>query len=129
MNINNDAPFDFVDMYSRKDAIADGGQVEVTRLASKAGFRCPIFLTQGVYSQCVAVPEGAVTDEDKTERLLNLLIALRAAIFANGTEQVTFDLSVCEGGEGRAVNLIAVCGPLDIDDPKPALTIMLPEDE
>lgn len=128
MNIKNDSPFNIVDVYSRKDAIADGGQVEVTRLASKVGFKIPIFLTHGVYSQYVAVPEG-ITDQDEGGRLLDLFRVLKAAIFANGTERVTFQLDVRNGEKDETVNLVAVCGPLDIDNPKPALTVMLPEDE
>ena len=44
--------------YSRAQAIADGFQIEVTKTAQEAGIRFPVFITRGVYEQCVAVPPG-----------------------------------------------------------------------
>jgi hypothetical protein len=29
----------------------------------------------------------------------------------------------------RLIKLIATCGPLDIDDPQPAITIMMPDED
>jgi hypothetical protein len=29
----------------------------------------------------------------------------------------------------RLVKLVAMCGPLDIDDPAPAITVMLPDED
>ena len=29
----------------------------------------------------------------------------------------------------RLIKLIATCGPLDIDDPKPAITVMMPDED
>ena len=29
----------------------------------------------------------------------------------------------------RLIKLIATCGPLDIDDPQPAITVMLPDED
>jgi hypothetical protein len=29
----------------------------------------------------------------------------------------------------QLVKLIAVCGPLDIDDPQPAITVMMPDED
>ena len=29
----------------------------------------------------------------------------------------------------RLVKLIATCGPLDIDDPQPAITVMMPDED
>ena len=29
----------------------------------------------------------------------------------------------------RLVKLIATCGPLDIDDPQPAITLMMPDED
>jgi len=29
----------------------------------------------------------------------------------------------------RLVKLIATCGPLDIDDPRPAITVMMPDED
>ena len=29
----------------------------------------------------------------------------------------------------RLIKLVATCGPLDIDDPQPAITVMLPDED
>jgi hypothetical protein len=29
----------------------------------------------------------------------------------------------------RLIKLVAVCGPLDIDDPQPAITVMMPDED
>ena len=36
--------------------VADGFQIEVTKTAAEAGISIPVFITRGVYDQCVAVP-------------------------------------------------------------------------
>ena len=42
--------------YTRAHAIADGSQVDVTKLAQEAGIRFPVFLTRAVYDAYVTVP-------------------------------------------------------------------------
>ena len=49
--------------YTRSQAIADGFQIEVTKTAEEAGIRFPVFITRGVYEQCVAVPPGVTAQE------------------------------------------------------------------
>ena len=41
--------------YTRKQAIADGVQVDVTKTAQEAGIKFPVFLTRGVFETYVAV--------------------------------------------------------------------------
>lgn len=64
--------------YTRKEALADGVQVEVTQLAAEAGIRFPVFLTRAVHEKYVAVPEG-VEGQDETGRLWDILMVLRFA--------------------------------------------------
>ena len=42
--------------YSRSQAVADGVQVEVSKIAQEAGIRFPVFLTRAVYDAYVTVP-------------------------------------------------------------------------
>ena len=65
--------------YTRAQAVADGFQVEVTKTAQEAGIRFPVFITRGVYEQCVAVPPG-VTGQDEAGRLWDIVWMLRFAI-------------------------------------------------
>jgi hypothetical protein len=80
MNAKDSSPFgEVIYAYTRSQAVADGEQVEVSKLATEAGIRFPVFLTRGVYDQFVTVPAG-VEGQDETGRLWDILTMLRFAI-------------------------------------------------
>ena len=117
--------------YTRSQAVADGFQVEVTKTAAEAGIRFPIFLTRTVYDHFVTVPPG-VTGQDEAGRLWDILWMLRFAILRArpGVERLPVALYVRnDNRRSRLVKLIATCGPLDLDDPQPAITVMLPDED
>ena len=118
--------------YTRSQAIADGFQIEVTKTAQEAGIRFPVFITRGVYEQCVAVPPG-VTGQDEAGRVWDLVWMLRFAIIRSkpGTTRLTVALYVrnSDTQPARLTKLIATAGALDIDDPAPAITLMLPTED
>ena len=58
--------------YTRSQAIADGLQVEVSKVAEEAGIRFPVFLTRAVYDAYVTVPPG-VTAQDEAGRLWDVM--------------------------------------------------------
>ena len=127
-----ESPFgEVVYAYSRSQAVADGVQVEVTKTAQEAGIRFPVFLTRTVFESFVAVPEG-VGGQDEAGRLWDIVWMLRHAIRrANaGQSRLPFALYVRNDDRGpKLVKLIAACGPLDIDDPQTAITVMLPGED
>jgi hypothetical protein len=133
-NNNNTAePFGpVIYQYTRSQAIADGFQIEVTKTAQEAGIRFPVFITRGVYEQCVAVPPG-VTGQDEAGRLWDVVWMLRFAIIRSqpGTSRVTVALYVrnSDTRPPRLTKLIATAGAVDIDDPAPAITILLPDED
>jgi len=132
MNTDNDpSPFgEIVYSHTRSQAVADGFQVEVTKVSSEAGIKCPMFLTRDVFDNYVTVPEG-VTGQDEAGRLWDLVWMTRMAVLRapNGGERVLVQLHVRnDNGPPRLVILLAVCGPLDIDDPQPAFTLMMPDE-
>jgi hypothetical protein len=118
--------------YSRAQAVADGVQVEVTKTAHEAGIKFPVFITRGVFEQFVAVPPN-VTGQDEAGRLWDVVWMLRFAILRSrtGAWRVPVALYVRNSDTERAslVKLIAQIGPLDIDDPSPSITVMLPEED
>ena len=131
-NNNTDSPqWDVVYQYTRSQAIADGFQIEVTQTAQEAGIRFPVFITRGVYEQCVAVPPG-VTGQDEAGRLWDVVWLLRHAILRSrpGTSRLPFALYVrnSDTHPPRLTKLIATAGAVDIDDPAPAITLMLPDE-
>lgn len=117
--------------YTRAQAVADGFQVEVTKTAREAGITFPVFLTRSVFDAYVAVPPG-VTGQDEAGRLWDIVWMLRLAArrATAGKPRLMFALYVRNDNRAqRLVKLIATCGPLDIDDPQPAITVMLPDED
>jgi hypothetical protein len=58
--------------YTRAQAVADGFQVEVTKVAREAGITFPVFLTRTVFDAYVAVPPG-VEAQDEAGRLWDIV--------------------------------------------------------
>ena len=128
----NNHPFgEIVYSYTRKQAVADGFQVEVTKTAQEAGIRFPVFLTRAVFDAYLAVPKD-VTGQDESGRLWDIVWMLRFAIrkALSGQARLPFALYVRnDNRRPKLVKLIATCGTLDMDDPQPAITVMLPDED
>ena len=58
--------------YTRKQAVADGFQIEVSKTAREAGITFPVFLTRSVFDSYVAVPPG-VEAQDEAGRLWDIV--------------------------------------------------------
>lgn len=133
-NPNNPAePFGpVIYTYTGSQAVADGAQVEVTKTAAEAGIRFPVFLTRAIYETYVKVPSD-VTDQDEAGRLWDVVWMTRFAIIRArpGCDRLPIALYVrnSDTDRPRLVKLVAICGPLDIDDAAPAITVMLPDED
>jgi hypothetical protein len=117
--------------YTRKQAIADGFQIDVTEAAREAGIRFSVFITRGVFENHVAVPPD-VSGQDEAGRLWDIVWMLRFAIrkAAQGQNRLPFALYIRnDNHRPKLVKLIAVCSARDMDDPQPAITIMLPDED
>ena len=133
MNTNNtESPFgSLIYSYTRAQAVADGVQVEVTKTAQEAGINFPMFLTRAVYDNYVTVPEG-VTAQDEAGRLWDIVWMTRFGILRAqpGRDRIPVALYVRnDNHRAKLVKLIATCGPLDMDDPQPAITVMMPDED
>ncbi len=130
MNLQN--PFgEVLFRYTRSQAVADGVQVEVTKTAQEAGIRFPMFLTRAVFENYVAVPDG-VSGQDEAGRLWDVVWMTRFAILRRppGCTRIPVPLYVRNDHRAaRLVKLIATCSALDIDDPQPAITVMMPDED
>ncbi|HEX4646734.1 MAG TPA: DUF6573 family protein [Verrucomicrobiae bacterium] len=90
-----------------------------------------MFLTRAVFDQFVTVPEG-VTGQDEAGRLWDVIWMTRFATRrAHGhTGHLPVALYVRNDNRAaRLVKLIATCGPLHIDDPQPAITVMMQDED
>jgi len=133
MNTDNEnSPFgEVIYSYTRSQAVAAGVQVEVTKTAQEAGIRFPVFLTRAVYDAYVTVPPD-VSCQDEAGRLWDILTMTRFAILRSrpGCDRLPVALYVRnDNRRPRLVRLTAVCGPLDTDDPQPAITVMMPDED
>ena len=123
--------------YTRAQAVADGVQVEVTKTAQEAGIRFPVFLTRTVYDAYVTllpvVSDGQCgSHQDEAGRLWDIVWMTRFAILRAkpGVDRIPVALYVRnDNRRAKLVKLIATCGPLDIDDPAPAITVMMPDED
>ena len=117
--------------YSRSQAVADGVQVDVTKTAQEAGIKFPMFLTRAVFENYVAVPPD-VSGQDEAGRLWDLIWMARFAILRSHghTDRLPVALYVRnDNHRAKLVKLIATCSALDIDDPQPALTLMMTDED
>jgi len=138
MNTNDEnshrdnSPFgEVIYSYTRAQAVADGVQVEVTKIAQEAGIRFPVFLTRAVYDAYVTVPPD-VEAQDEAGRLWDIINLLKFAIrkAQPGQTRLPFALYVRnDNRRPRLIKLIAACGALDIDDPQPAITVMMLDED
>ena len=132
--MNEPNPFDGAEIiysYTRKDALADGVQIDVSEVAREAGLKFPVNLTRAVWENYVRVPDG-VRCQDEKGRLWDIVWMLRCAARRTSGSEMRFQLHVRSDNRDRTpplVTLKAVCGPLDIDDPQPAITVMLPDED
>jgi len=106
-------------------------------VAREAGITYPVFLTRTVYDNYVTVPAGT-TGQDEAGRLWEFVWMTRFAIIRlragkNGpaeSRRLPVALYVRNDNQrARLIKLIATCGPLDIDDPQPAITVMMPDED
>jgi hypothetical protein len=117
--------------YTRKQAVADGVQVDVTTTAKEAGIKFPMFLTRDVFDNYVAVPDG-VTGQDEAGRLWDVVWLTRFGILRTrpGVDRIPVALYVRNDNRAaRLVKLIAACGALDVDDPQSAITLLLADED
>ena len=133
MKSNNlESPFgEVIYSYTRAQAIADGVQVDVSKVAAEAGIKFPVFLTRAVYEAYVTPPDG-ITGQDEAGRLWDVVWMTRFAILRArpGVDRLPVAMYVKNDERGaRLVKMIAMCGALDTDDPQPAITVMMPDED
>ena len=117
--------------YTRKQAVEDGEQVDVSTTAAEAGIRFPVFLTRRVFDAYVTVPPN-VTGQDEAGRLWDIVWMLRSAIKSGRSDgdRIAYSLYVRnDNHRPRLVKLVAACGALDVDAPEPAITVMMPGED
>ena len=126
MNPFDDAPI--IHTYTRKQAVEDGEQVDVSEVAREAGIRFPVYLARTVWGRYVEVPPK-VQGQDEQGTLWDILSMFRWQA-KRGGDLLNFRLYVRnDNRRPRLVTLKATCSANDMEDPQPAITIMLPDED
>ena len=133
MNTNENDPLfgEVIYTYTRAHAIADGFQMDATTTAQEAGIRFPVFITRAVYDAYVTIPPD-VAGQDEAGRLWDVVWMLQFAIRKSQPGKTRLPFALYVRNDNRRpllVKLIATCGPLDVDDPQPAIVVTMPDED
>lgn len=137
-NINHTQPQvsspneDLIFTYTRVESLADGFEVDVSKVAKQVGLKYNVFITDAVMKTCVTAPKGIASSKKDAWRLWDVLSALFMSIqdagFTGGC-WIEFKADIINPDiHSMPVALLAQCGPTDIDDARPAITIMMPDE-
>ena len=133
-----------ISSYTRAEAVADGIQVPIyAGILKEAGIKFPVFFTRGVYDKYVKTSKDMdILDEDG--RLWDILYMFALQSRKTDSSELKFQFccqlpdkddwtkyeKVCEGNRLlREVTLKALIGPLDLNMPEPAITILFPSED
>lgn len=115
--------FEVISVYTRAQAIEDGELVDLSKQATRIGFRFPVAVTAGVWGALEQASKRAGTSA--AHQAFLLLLGLYQTIRDNKTDSDRFEASYRLGGSEVAV--WALCGPGD--DAEPVITVMLPGED
>ncbi len=119
-------------IYSRKQAIEDGEQFlatgELAQIAKDVGYKFPVYMTRSVYfliEKAVNHPSWC----NDWNGVFHDLMTMSRVLFVNVTPELRKFQCINTGtGRKRQHEFYMQCGPKDIDDPTPVLTLMMQED-
>lgn len=115
--------------YTRKQALEDGMQVDanIGDLAevTRRHYKRPVFMTIGVFSIVQAAVENLQLCNDWQGVWHDVLWMSRHPTKPLSASKILFKVAIA----GKVHQMIAEVGLMDIDDPAPVVTIMLPDEE
>ncbi len=133
---------DIIFSYTTKHAVADGVLVKAdSEQSSQVKIKVPVYFTRPVWDRYVEVPKEFEGEQDLNGRLADLLLMFAAHARNTKDSMMKFsftckvpykkDFSGNEkksniGFQYRDVTLKSIINAQDIDDPSPAIFIMLP---
>lgn len=118
---------------TRKRAIEEGKQRDITEAAKEAGLLVPVFITSTVWDKWITPDEESPrTVEDEKMRLRSildkLLYFIRVHRQTNRSNLIYFPVPFTKEGKEENVQLMSRLGPLERADQRPCITIMTPEE-
>ena len=107
--------------YTRAQALEDGDQVDVSYEKGAAVYSTAVFVTSALWAEIV---RGQGSDaETRDARLWDVCwMVSRGRVLSQSARESRVKVG------RRVLTVRAECGPVDIDDPRPAITLGFPED-
>lgn len=117
----------------RRKALHDGLQRDITDISKEAGLFLPVFITNKVFDSWIT-NEGNDSNISEDEKriikviLSKLVYSLRVHRQTSKSNLIYFNASIEKDGQNETALLLSLLGPIDSDDQRPCITIMLPEE-
>ena len=118
---------------TRKQALAEGRQKDMSDIAKEAGLLFPVFITDMVWNNWIT-PDQKSRDSGQDEEhrfkyvISRLVYSLRVHRQTSKSDTIYFNVSFTRDGELEDVMLMSKVAVIDSDDPRPCITIMMPEE-
>lgn len=112
--------------YTRSQALADGVLVDVSEIATEAGFRWPVAVTAAVWALIEDIPPQYQGIQDVQGRLWDVVWMAAIAARRNTGAELLFQL-IMHHEQHTYLTLKMVVGPGDAGEP--VITIMLPHED
>lgn len=115
----------------RQKALDEGLQRDITDISKEAGLFLPVFITNKVLDK---IYEGNASNNSEVEKasikliVSKLVYSLRVHRQTSKSHQIYFNVSIEKHGKNETALLLSILGPIDSLDPRPCITIMLPEE-
>lgn len=122
-----------LDKMNRQKALDDGLQRDITDISKEAGLFLPVFITNKVLDNWI-IYGGSNTNISEVEKKLikvivsKLVYSLRVHRQTSKSNLIYFNASIEKNGKNETALLLSLLGPIDSNDHRPCITIMLPEE-
>jgi hypothetical protein len=121
------------DSRTRKRALEEGRQRDISETAREAGLLVPVFITSTVWDNWIASGDSGIKTEEVEKRKLRsvldkLLYFIRVHRQTNKSNLIYFPVPLTREGKEENVQLMSHLGPLERADQRPCITIMTPEE-
>lgn len=119
--------------FTRKQALEEGRQKDVSDIAKEAGLSFPVFITDVVWNNWITPDEKSTeSGQDEKQRfdyvISKLIYSLRVHRQTSRSDTIYFKVSFTRDGGSDDVLLMSKLGAIDSDDVRPCITIMMPEE-
>ena len=117
----------------RQRALDDGLQRDITDISKEVGLFLHVFMTSKALDNWITV-EGSGPNFSEIEKgiikaiLSKLVYLLRVHRQTSKSNLIYFNASIEKDGKNETALLLSHLGPIDSDDHRPCITIMLPEE-